>query len=161
MWYHKVFHIITLQPCDKNLLFVQSYLESTISKCTCLCFNFGNFSGKNNWKEIIDCESLSWALASGQSSVVILVCLWTLELNMVPQYMFVHLFLVSITNALRNDLNYILNFFKECVCVSCSILRFVPWEDQRTIWRSFFNKRIWDSRVFPTGGMRGESPPTS
>ena len=37
-----------------------------------LCFGFVNFSGKNNWKEIIDCESLPWGLASGQSSVMII-----------------------------------------------------------------------------------------
>ena len=37
-----------------------------------MCFDFGDFSGKNNWKEIIDCESLSRGLASGQNSVMII-----------------------------------------------------------------------------------------
>ena len=54
------------------MLFLQGYLESTVMNCTCLCFGFSDFSGKNNWKEIIGCESLSWGLASGQSSVVII-----------------------------------------------------------------------------------------
>ena len=35
-----------------------------------MCFGFGDFSDKNNWKEIISCESLSRGLASGQSSVM-------------------------------------------------------------------------------------------
>ena len=71
-WYYEVFQIITLQPRDKNLLFLQGYLKSTVSKCMCLCFGFGDFSGKNNWKEIIDCESFSRVLASGQSNVMII-----------------------------------------------------------------------------------------
>ena len=33
---------------------------------------FGDSSGKNNWKEIIDCKSLLRGLASRQSSVVII-----------------------------------------------------------------------------------------
>ena len=67
--YHKVFLIITLHPRDQNLLFLQGYLESTISKCSCL--RFGDFSGKNNWKKIIDCKTFSRGLASVQSSVII------------------------------------------------------------------------------------------
>ena len=69
-WYHKVFQIITLKPYDENLLFLRGYPESTVSKCMFLCFDFGDFSGKNNWKEIIDYKSLSQGLASGQSSVM-------------------------------------------------------------------------------------------
>ena len=37
-----------------------------------MCFDFGDFSGKNNWKEIIDCERLLRELASGQGSVMII-----------------------------------------------------------------------------------------
>ena len=77
---YKVFQIITLHPRDKNLLFLQGYLKSTVSKYPYLCFGFGDFSGKNNWKEIIDCDSLSRGLASGQSSVMttgLLVNIWT------------------------------------------------------------------------------------
>ena len=73
MWYHEIFQIITLRPHDKNLLFPQGYLGSTVSKCTCLCFGFGDFSGKKNWKEIIDCESLLQGLAWGQSSVMTVI----------------------------------------------------------------------------------------
>ena len=72
MWYHKVFQIITFQPRDIKLLVLQGCLESTVSKCTCLCFGFGDFSGKSNLKEIIGCESLSRGLASGHSSVMII-----------------------------------------------------------------------------------------
>ena len=53
------------------MLFLQGYLESAVSKCTCLCFGF---SGKNNWKEILDCENILWGLASEQGSVMI-ICL--------------------------------------------------------------------------------------
>ena len=53
------------------MLFLQGDLESIVSRCTCLCFDFGDFSGKNNWKEIIDCERLLRGLASGQGSVMI------------------------------------------------------------------------------------------
>ena len=69
-WYLELFQIITLQPCDKSLLFLQGYLESTVS----LCPVFSDFSGKNNWKEIIVCKSLLRGLASGQSSDMI-ICL--------------------------------------------------------------------------------------
>ena len=57
-WYHKVFETVTLQPRDKHLLFLKRYLESTVSKCACLYFGFGDFSGKNNCKQIIDCKSV-------------------------------------------------------------------------------------------------------
>ena len=45
--------------------FLQCYLESTVSKFLYLCFGFYDFSGKNSWKEIIDCKILSRGLASG------------------------------------------------------------------------------------------------
>ena len=80
-WYHEVFQIITLHPRDKNLLYLQGYLESTVSKCLLLWFDFGDFSGKNNCKEIIDCESLSRGLASGQSSVMIIGLLVNTEVR--------------------------------------------------------------------------------
>ena len=38
----------------------------------CMCFDFGDFSGKNIWKKIIDWESLLWGLASEQSSLMII-----------------------------------------------------------------------------------------
>ena len=71
-WYHEVFQIITLQPCGINSLFPQSYLEPTVRKCTSLYFGFSDFSGKNNWKEIIGCKRLWPGLASEQSSVMII-----------------------------------------------------------------------------------------
>ena len=61
---------MTLQSRDKNWLFLQGSLESTVSKCT--HFGFGDFSGKYNWKGIIDFKSLSQGLASGQSSFMII-----------------------------------------------------------------------------------------
>ena len=75
------------------MLFLQGHLESNVSKYTCLCFGFSDFSGKNNCKEIIGCENLSRGLASGQSWFT---CkhwsyIWCLNIS------FVHLFLVSIT----------------------------------------------------------------
>ena len=54
------------------MLLLQGYLESTVNKCTCLCFDFGDFSGKKNWKEITDWESLLQGLASGKGSVMII-----------------------------------------------------------------------------------------
>ena len=56
----------------KNLLFLQGYLESTVSKCTCLCFDFGDFSGKKKLKRNNKLgKSLLQGLASGQGSVMI------------------------------------------------------------------------------------------
>ena len=37
-WHHQVFQIITHQPRDTNLLFLQGHLKSAKSTCTCLCF---------------------------------------------------------------------------------------------------------------------------
>ena len=42
------------------------------SACACLCFGFGDFSGKNNWKKIIDFEIVLRELASGSGSVMII-----------------------------------------------------------------------------------------
>ena len=50
---------------------LQGHPESIMSKCMCLWFSFGDFSGKNNCKEKIDCESLLRRLASEQDSVMI------------------------------------------------------------------------------------------
>ena len=68
----KYFRWLLSKQEDKSLLFLQGYLELTVSKCPCLCFVFGDSSGKNNWKEINDCRSLSRGLPSGQSSVMII-----------------------------------------------------------------------------------------
>ena len=50
-WYHKVFQIIIFHPCDKNMLFLQGYRESTVCKSLCMCFGFGNFLGKTTEKK--------------------------------------------------------------------------------------------------------------
>ena len=46
--YNKVFQIINLQLRNKNWLILQGYVESTVSKCTFLCFGFGD-SGVSIW----------------------------------------------------------------------------------------------------------------
>ena len=37
-----------------------------------LCFGFSDFSRKNNWKEIIGCDTLSRGLASGHRGVMMI-----------------------------------------------------------------------------------------
>ena len=49
-WYNEVFQIITHQPRGTNLFFLQLYLESTTSKCKCLCFGFSDLQREKQGK---------------------------------------------------------------------------------------------------------------
>ena len=70
----------------------------------CLCFGFVEFSGKNNWKEIIDCKSSVWGLASGQSSSMIIGLLLNTGAKYGVFMKFLHASIETISHGLSGEL---------------------------------------------------------